>query len=130
MFYSTFKFHDDSTNTFGFMESPAGIVLIEIRLGSIFKVHTNKHLILSLSLRQVLNPRRQKLNGVTRRHKERSQTDPFPSIFDTIYLIEMIFGTYNERSLYFQFIETTWYLFGFHGNHSYLIHVSSGCHFE
>ena len=27
-------------------------------------------------------------------------------------------GTYNERSLYFQLIETTFCLIGFHGSHS------------
>ena len=33
---------------------------------------------------------------------------PLPSTFDTIHPIDWIFGTYNERSLYFQLIETTW----------------------
>ena len=32
---------------------------------------------------------------------------PLPSTFDTIHPIDWIFGTYNERSLYFQLIETT-----------------------
>ena len=41
-----------------------------------------------------------------------------PSTFDTIHPIDYIFGTYNERSLYFQLIDTTCWLNGFHGNHS------------
>ena len=43
---------------------------------------------------------------------------PLPPTFDTIYPIVKIFGTYNERSLYFQLIDTTCCLIGFHGNHS------------
>ena len=43
---------------------------------------------------------------------------PLPSTFDTIHPIEEIFGTYNERSLYFQLIEITCCLIGFHGNRS------------
>ena len=36
---------------------------------------------------------------------------PLPSTFDTIHPIDLIFGTCNELSLYFQLIETTWCLF-------------------
>ena len=43
---------------------------------------------------------------------------PLPSTFNTINLIDQIFGTYNERSLYFQLIETICRLIGFHGNYS------------
>ena len=41
-------------------------------------------------------------------------------IIDTIHPIDYIFGTYNELSLYFQLIETTWGLIGFHGNHNHI----------
>ena len=37
----------------------------------------------------------------------------------TINAIDLIFGTYSELPLDFQFSETTWCLIGFHGNHSY-----------
>ena len=40
-------------------------------------------------------------------------------------LIDMVFGTYNELPLYFQLRVTTWYLNGFHGNHSYNNDVTS-----
>ena len=43
---------------------------------------------------------------------------PLPSTFDTIHPIDLIFGTYNERSLYFQLVDTICWLIGFHGNHS------------
>ena len=43
---------------------------------------------------------------------------PLPSTFDTIHPIDQIFGKYNERSLYFQLIETTCCLISFHGSHS------------
>ena len=46
---------------------------------------------------------------------------PLPSTFDTIHQIDYIFGTYNERSLYFQLIETICCLIGFHDNHSNII---------
>ena len=36
----------------------------------------------------------------------------------TTVLCYSLCSTYNERSLYFQLIETTCYLIGFHGNHS------------
>ena len=32
---------------------------------------------------------------------------PLTSTFDTIHSIDLIFGTYNERSFYFQLIKTT-----------------------
>ena len=52
-----------------------------------------------------------------------------PSTFDTTLTIDMIFGTYNEFPLYFQLSITTWYLTGFHDNHSYINDVtSSGNH--
>ena len=51
---------------------------------------------------------------------EGGQSDPLPSTFDTIHSIDLIFGTYNALSLYFQLIETKWCLIGFHGNHSHI----------
>ena len=42
---------------------------------------------------------------------------------------ELIFGAYNELSLYFKLVETTWFLIGFYGNHSrYKRNVTSGWH--
>ena len=65
-----------------------------------------------------LNPRRHKVKKVTRRHKGGGGSiGPLPSTFDTIHTIDLIFGTYDERSLYFQLIDTTCSLIGFHGNH-------------
>ena len=49
-----------------------------------------------------------------------------PSIFDTIYPIDMIFDTYKDLLLYFLLSVTTWYLIGFHGNYSYIIDVTRG----
>ena len=51
-----------------------------------------------------------------------------PSTFDTIYPIELKFGTYNKLHLYFQLSETTWYLIGFHGNNSQINDVTGGRH--
>ena len=50
---------------------------------------------------------------------------PLPSTFDTIPLIDLIFGTYNELFLYFQIIETAWSLICFHGNHNHINDVTS-----
>ena len=47
-----------------------------------------------------------------------------------IHPIDLIFGTYNELSLYFQLSAATWCLIGFNGNHSYINDVASGRHFE
>ena len=53
-----------------------------------------------------VNPRRHKLKKVTRRHKGGGGSiGPLPFTFDTIHLIDLIFGTYCC-------------LIGFHGNHS------------
>ena len=45
------------------------------------------------------------LKKVTRRHKGEGggggSIGPLPSTFDTIHPIDLIFGTYNELSLYF-----------------------------
>ena len=51
---------------------------------------------------------------------------PLPFTFDKTNPIGMIFGTYNERSLYFPLNVTTWCLTGFHGNQSYINDVTSG----
>ena len=51
---------------------------------------------------------------------------PLPSIFDTIHPIDLIFGTHNELSLYFQLIGITWCLICLHGNHSHINDVTSG----
>ena len=40
----------------------------------------------------------------------------------------VIFGTYNELPLHLQLNATTWYLYGFQGNHSYINDVISGRH--
>ena len=44
----------------------------------------------------------------------------FPPTFDTIHPIDLIIDTSSEISLYFQLIETTWCLIGFHGSHSHI----------
>ena len=50
-----------------------------------------------------INPRRHKVKKVTRGHKGGGGVSigPLHSTFDTIHPIDLIFGTYNERSLYF-----------------------------
>ena len=53
---------------------------------------------------------------------------PLPPTFDTIHPINLIFGTYNELSLYFQLIKTTWCLIGFHSNYNYINDVATGRH--
>ena len=53
---------------------------------------------------------------------------PPPSTFDTIHLIDLKFGTNNKLHLYFQLIETTWCLIGFHGNNSQINDVKGGRH--
>ena len=53
---------------------------------------------------------------------------PPPSIFDTIHLIDLKFGTHNKLHLYFQLSETTWCLIGFHGNNSQINDVTGGRH--
>ena len=49
-----------------------------------------------------------------------------PSTFDTIYPIDLKFGTHNKLHLYFQLSGTTWFLIGFHGNNSQINDVT-GC---
>ena len=73
----------------------------------------------------IINPRRHKPKKVTQRHKRGAggggQSDPSTSAFDTIHLIDLIFGTCNELSLYFHLIETTLYLIGFHGSYNHIM---------
>ena len=71
-----------------------------------------------------VNPRRNKPKKVTRRHKGGGAIVYIPSTFDKIHPIDLIFGTYNELSMYFQLIETTWCLIGFHGNDSHINDVT------
>ena len=47
-----------------------------------------------------------------------------PSNLDTIHLIVVMFGTYNELPLYVLLHVTTWCIGGFHGNHSYINEVA------
>ena len=66
----------------------------------------------------IINPRRHKPKNVTRRQKDGRvgwSIRPLPSTFNTIHSIDLIFGKYNELSLYFHLIETLWCLVGFHG---------------
>ena len=53
---------------------------------------------------------------------------PPPSTFDTIYPIDLKFGTYSKLHLYFQLSETTWCLIGFHGNNRQINDVTGGRH--
>ena len=53
---------------------------------------------------------------------------PLPTTFDTIHPIDLIFGAYNELSLYFHLIETMWCLIGFHDNDNHINDVTSACH--
>ena len=53
--------------------------------------------------------------------REGDSIGPLTSTFDTIHPIDQTFGPYNKRSLYFQIIETTCCLIGFHGNHGNII---------
>ena len=53
---------------------------------------------------------------------------PLPTTFDTIHLIDIKFCTNNELPLYFELSVTLWCLNGFHGNHSYINDITSGCH--
>ena len=53
---------------------------------------------------------------------------PPPSTFDTIYPIDLKFGTYDKLHLYFQLSETTWCLIGFHGNNRHISDVTGGRH--
>ena len=57
-----------------------------------------------------------------------SQLDLFPSTFDTIYPIDLKFGTHNKLHLYFQLSETKWCLIGLHGNNSQINDVTGGRH--
>ena len=50
------------------------------------------------------------------------------STFDTIHQVYMLFGTYNELSLYSQLNVTLWCLTGFHDNLSYINAVTIGRH--
>ena len=60
------------------------------------------------------------LKKVIRRHKGGGgrSVGHLPSAFDIIHPIHQMFGTYKERLLYFQLIETICCLNNFHGNHS------------
>ena len=77
----------------------------------------------------LFNPRRDKPNKVTRRHKGVS-IGPLPSIFDTIHLIHLIFGTNHDFLCIFQLIETMWCLIGIHGNHHHINGIASDRHFR
>ena len=67
----------------------------------------------------VITLKRISLKKVIRRHKGGGRSvGHLPSAFDIIHPIDKIFGTYKERSLYFQLIETICCLNNFHGNHS------------
>ena len=68
------------------------------------------------------------LKHLSEGHKGGGSIGPLSSTFDTIHSIDLIFGTYNELSLYFQLIETTWCLIRFHGNHNHINYVPSGRH--
>ena len=66
-----------------------------------------------------INPRRHKVKkSYTKAWGGGWSIGTLTSTFDTIHPIDQIFGTFNESSLYFQLIETTCCLIGFHGNHS------------
>ena len=70
-------------------------------------------------IRKIFNPRSLLEKIVTRSLEGGGQSEPpSPSTFDTIYPIDLKFGTYNKFHLYFQLSETTWCLIGFHGNNS------------
>ena len=47
---------------------------------------------------------------------------------DTIYPIDLKFGTYNKLHLHFQLSETTWCLIDFQGNNSQINDVTVGRH--
>ena len=51
-----------------------------------------------------LNPRKHKTKNVARRLKGGRANGPLPSTFDTIYPINLKFGTYSELSFHFQLI--------------------------
>ena len=72
------------------------------------------------------NSRRHKLKKVTRRHKGRGggSIGSLPSTFDTIHLINLIFGTYKELFLYFQISVNTWCIAGFYENHIYINEIT------
>ena len=55
---------------------------------------------------------------VTRRHEGGGQSDPPPSIFKSIQLIDMKLGMCNKCPVYFQLSIVTWHFIGFHGNRS------------
>ena len=54
-------------------------------------------------------------------------SDPSLQLFEIIHPIDLMIGTY-ELPFCFQLRETTWCLIGFHGNHSQINDVTSGCH--
>ena len=76
----------------------------------------------------LLNPRSLLEKIFTRSLEGGDQSDPPPSIFDTIHPIDLKFGTYNKLHLYFQLSETTWCLIGFHGKNSQINDVTGGRH--
>ena len=86
------------------------------------------HILLNPSWRSLhFNPRRERPKKVTRIHKGvvgDGQSDPFPLLLTPF----IRFGTYNELSLYFQLIEATWCLIGFHDNHNHTNDVTSSHH--
>ena len=48
---------------------------------------------------------------------------PLLTTFDAIHPIDQIVGTYEKCSMYFQLIETTCCLIGFHDNHSNMMTI-------
>ena len=61
------------------------------------------------------------LEGVSLKNKRGGEVNrTLPSTFDTIHPIDLIFRTYNELSVYFQLIKTTYCLIGFHGNQNHI----------
>ena len=75
----------------------------------------------------IFNPR-SLLEKIVTRSLEGGSIRPPPSTFDTIYPIDLKFGTYKKLRLYFQLSETTWCLTGFHGNNSQINDVTGGRH--
>ena len=61
----------------------------------------------------------------------RGSIGPLPStlaFYTILSPFDLIFGTYDELSLYFQLIETMWCLIAFHGNHNHINDVTNGRH--
>ena len=83
--------------------------------------------ILSESYSLSFNPR-SLLEKIVTRSLEGGQSDPPPSTFDIIPLIDLKFGSYDKLHLYFQLSKTTWCLIGFHDNNSQINNVTGGRH--